>query len=127
METLSDDRDDPGERNLFLKTSFYPRIHCSFLCYIMAATSCELNSSLLMKEVKKYGCLQNKFCKECKNKYTRLNCWRKVREKFDIDAAKAGKNTITLAPQISQKKQIALRLRLPCTFGGVCSITALAS
>ena len=52
----------------------------------MAATS-ELNSSLFMEEVQKYECLYNKFSKDYKNKFTRLNCWRKIGEKFDVDAA----------------------------------------
>ena len=41
----------------------------------MAATS-ELNSSLFMEEVQKYECLYNKFSKDYKNKFTRLNCLR---------------------------------------------------
>ena len=56
----------------------------------MAATS-ELNSSLFMEEVQKYECLYNKFSKDYKNKFTRLNCWRKIGEKFDVDAAEAEK------------------------------------
>ena len=45
---------------------FYPRIHCCLLCFKIAATSCELNSSLCMKEVKKFECLYNKFLKNTK-------------------------------------------------------------
>ena len=56
----------------------------------MPATS-ELNSSLFMEEVQKYECLYNKFSKDYKNKFTRLNCWRKIGEKFDVDAAEAEK------------------------------------
>ena len=44
-----------------------------------------------MEEVQKYECLYNKFSKDYKNKFTRLNCWRKIGEKFDVDAAEAEK------------------------------------
>ena len=57
----------------------------------MAATNNEFNSSLFMEEVQIYECLYNKFCRDYKNKFIRLNCWKKIAEKFNIDAAEAEK------------------------------------
>ena len=32
----------------------------------------------------KYDCLCNEFSKDYKNKYTRMNCWTNVADKFDM-------------------------------------------
>ena len=39
-----------------------------------------------MEEVRKYPCLYNKYDKEYKNEYIKVNCWKRIAEKFDIDA-----------------------------------------
>ena len=57
----------------------------------MAETNNEFNSSLFMEEVQLYECLYNKHCRDYKNKFIRLNCWKKIAEKFNIDAAEAEK------------------------------------
>ena len=44
-----------------------------------------------MEEVQKYDCLYNKFSKNYKNKYTKMNCWRKIADKFDMSPEEAEK------------------------------------
>ena len=44
-----------------------------------------------MEEVQMYECLYNKFNKQYKNKFIRLNFWRKIAEKFGIEPAEAEK------------------------------------
>ena len=34
--------------------------------------------------IQKYDCLCNEFSKDYKNKYTRMNCWTNVADKFDM-------------------------------------------
>ena len=45
---------------------------------------------VFLEEIQKYDCLYNKFSKDYKNKYKKLNCWSKIEEKFDVDPAEAG-------------------------------------
>ena len=71
--------------------AFGRRLPCSSRIFTKMAATSELNSSLFMEEVQKYECLYNKFSKDYKNKFTRLNCWRKIGEKFDVDAAESEK------------------------------------
>ena len=42
-----------------------------------------------MEEIKIYECLYNKLCKDYKNKFIQLNCWKKVVEKFKVTPDKA--------------------------------------
>ena len=42
-----------------------------------------------MEEVQKYECIYNKFSKDYKNKYIRLNSWKAMEEKFGLDAPEA--------------------------------------
>ena len=51
----------------------------------------EFSTPLFMEEVQMYECLYNKFNKQYKNKFIRLNCWRKIAEKFGIEPAEAEK------------------------------------
>ena len=44
-----------------------------------------------MEEVQKYPAIYNKFCKDYKNKFTRMNIWKAIGEKFGLDAAEAEK------------------------------------
>ena len=37
-----------------------------------------------MEEVQKYDCLYNKFSKEYRDKYEKINCWKVIWEKFDL-------------------------------------------
>ena len=55
----------------------------------MAATTVEFNQALFMEEVQKYECIYNKFSKDYKNKYIRLNSWKAIGEKFCLDAPEA--------------------------------------
>ena len=43
----------------------------------------EFSTPLFMEEVQMYECLYNKFNKQYRNKFVRLNCWRKI-AKFPI-------------------------------------------
>ena len=73
METFSYDRDD---RRLSQKSSFLSHDSLLLMCSKMAASTTELSSSLFMEEVQKYLSIYNKFCKEYKNKFTKMNCWK---------------------------------------------------
>jgi len=42
-----------------------------------------------MEEIQKYECPYNKLCKDYKNKFIRLNCWKKIVEKFQVTPDKA--------------------------------------
>ena len=53
----------------------------------MAAENTELNTSLFMEEVQKYPAIYNKFSKDYKNKFIRMNIWKAIGEKFGLDAA----------------------------------------
>ena len=44
----------------------------------MAAITVEFNQALFMEEVQKYECIYNKFSKDYKNKYIRLNSWKAI-------------------------------------------------
>ena len=80
----------------------YPMIHILLLmCSKMAASTTELNTSLFMEEVQKYPSIYNKFCKDYKNKFIRMNCWKAIGEKLGLDAAEAEKNTRMFAPRMA--------------------------
>ena len=55
----------------------------------------ELNTCLFMEEVQKYESLHNKFSKDYKNKYVRVNNWEKIGENFAISPEQAKKKKIT--------------------------------
>ena len=57
----------------------------------MAAEKKELNTALFMEEVQKYPAIYNKFCKDYKNKFVRMNIWEAIGDKFALDAAEAEK------------------------------------
>ena len=50
----------------------------------MASGSDNFNSALFMEEIQKYECLYNKLCKDYKNKFIRLNCWKKSGKSFRL-------------------------------------------
>ena len=84
METLSDDRGDRSDRKLSQKSSLVTPCLCDFK---MAAE----NTESFMEEVQKYPAIYNKFCKDYKNKFTRMNIWKAIGQKFGLDAAEAEK------------------------------------
>ena len=55
------------------------------------AADTEFNKSVFMEEVQKYPAIYNKVCKDYKNKFIVMNIWKKVGEKFGLDAAEAEK------------------------------------
>ena len=55
----------------------------------MAAENTELNTSLFMEEVQKCPAIYNRFSKDYKNKFIRMNILKAIGEKFRLDAAKA--------------------------------------
>ena len=57
----------------------------------MASGSDNFNSALFTEEIQKYECLYNKLCKDYKNKFIRLNCWKKIGEKFQVTPDEAEK------------------------------------
>ena len=50
-----------------------------------------VSAGVFLEEVQKYPCLYNKFCKEYKDKYIKINCWRKIGEKFSLTPEEAEK------------------------------------
>ena len=50
----------------------------------MAAENTELNTSLFMEEVQKYPAIYNKFFKDYKYKFIRMNIWKAIGEKFGM-------------------------------------------
>ena len=44
-----------------------------------------------MEEIQKYECIYNKFSREYKDKFKRLNCWTKIGENVHLNAAEAKK------------------------------------
>ena len=51
------------------------------------ASGGDVNVVFLMEEVQKYDRLYNKYSKSYKDKYTKINCWTEIGEKFDMSAA----------------------------------------
>ena len=43
-----------------------------------------LNTADFMEEMRNYECLYNKFSRDYKNNFFRLNCWKKIGEKFKM-------------------------------------------
>ena len=56
------------------KIECYPRSHHSYSN--MVAENTELNTSLVVEEVQKYPVIYNKFSKEFKTKFIRMNTWK---------------------------------------------------
>ena len=52
-----------------------------------------------MEEMQKYDCLYNKYSKSYKDKYIKINYWKKIGEKFDMNAADAEKKFENVKPQ----------------------------
>ena len=52
-------------------------------------TASTVSAGVFLEEVQKYPCLYNKFCKEYKDKYIKINCWRKIGEKFSLTPEEA--------------------------------------
>ena len=52
----------------------YPRGHQSY--FNMVAENTELNTSLVVEEVQKYPVIYNKFSKDYKTKFIRMNIWK---------------------------------------------------
>ena len=68
-------------------------------------TSCgEVNVVFFMEEMQKYDCLYNKYSKSYKDKYIKINCWKKIDEKFDMSAADAEKKFENVKPQADRVK-----------------------
>ena len=57
----------------------------------MASGSDNFNSALFKEEIQKYECLYSKLCKDYKNKFISLNCWKKIGEKFQVTPDEAEK------------------------------------
>ena len=64
----------------------------------------EVNVVFFMEEMQKYDCLYNKYSKSYKDKYIKINCWKKIDEKFDMSAADAEKKFENVKPQADRVK-----------------------
>ena len=51
----------------------------------------EIDTEQFMEEIRKYDCLFNRFSKEFKDKFKKINAWSKVGEVFSIYPAAAEK------------------------------------
>ena len=73
------------------------------------------DSMFFFKEVQKYDCLYNKFSKDYRDWFMKLNCWTKIAQKFDINPSKAEKNFKNLRTAyglfLKKKKKIPLGSR----------------
>ena len=124
METLLDDRDDRDDRSLSQKASFPSPF------FALSREDClgvrefspkwrQRRSSTLLYLWKRYrntsACTTN--FQRIKNKFTRLNCWRKIGEKFDVDAAEAEKKYKNIRTAYGRylKKKHATRFALRLT------------
>ena len=84
----------------------YPRVHCNFLTSKMASGSATV---LFLEETQKYDCLYNKFSKDYKNKFKKMNCWTKIAEKLDMspcEVEKKFKNIRTAYGRFLKKKSV---------------------
>ena len=55
---------------------YHPELNTASKPTCMAAITAKCNQALFMEEVQKYECIYNKFSKDYKNKYIRLNSWK---------------------------------------------------
>ena len=55
-----------------------------------------LNVNKFLAEVQLYECLYNKYSRDFKNKYKKINCWKKVAEKVGLSAEAAEKKFTSL-------------------------------
>ena len=88
----------PGDSSAWLRSECIPLCTVSrpellavFDTFKMASGSVNFNSALFMEEIQKYECLHNELCKDYKNKFIRLNCWKKIGEKFQATPDEAEK------------------------------------
>ena len=63
-----------------------------------------MNVVFFMEEMQKYDCLYNKYSKSYKDKYVKINCWKKIDEKFDMSADNAEKKFENVKPQADRVK-----------------------
>ena len=52
----------------------------------------ELSSEIFMEEIRNYRCLHDKFWKDFKDKYIKLNSWKSVGDKFGLPPDAVEKN-----------------------------------
>ena len=94
-----DDRDDTsdvmettlrrlGRSKAILECNRLSQNSLLFLGYKMAAA---YQSTGFIKEVQKYENLYNKFSRDYKDRFMRVNCFKEIGEKFQMDAAEAEK------------------------------------
>ena len=57
----------------------------------MASAAPSVPTAAFMEEVQKYNCIYNKYSKDFKNKFIKINCWKKIGEKFCISPEEAEK------------------------------------
>ena len=57
----------------------------------MAASNDGNNICTFMEEIQKYDCIYNKYSRDYKNKFIRMNCFQKIGKKFGISAEEAKK------------------------------------
>ena len=48
-----------------------------------------LDKAKFMEELQKYDCLYNKFSRDFKDKYKKMNCWKMLGEKFNVEPQEA--------------------------------------
>ena len=73
--------------------------------------------------IQKYDCLCNEFSKDLyKNKYTKVNCWRNVADKFDMSPEDAEKKVKDICLFFSQRSRQSYGDQLIVEIVGIASI-----
>ena len=62
-----------------------------YTCVSFGKMEGEIDTEQFMEEIRKYDCLFNRFSKEFKDKFKKINAWSKVGEVFSISPAAAEK------------------------------------
>ena len=90
----------PGDSSAWLRSEYIPpctvsrpKLLAVFDIFKMASGRDNFNSALFMEEIQKYECLNYKLCKDYKNKFIRLNCWKKSGKSFRLLQTKRKRRT----------------------------------
>ena len=62
-----------------------------YMCVSFGKIEGKIYAKQFMEEIRKYDCSFNRFSKECKDKFKKMNAWSKVGEFFSISPAAAEK------------------------------------
>ena len=101
METTQNFSSDGSNKNAFLECIAHTE---NIWTFFKMVSDREVNVVFFMEEMQKYDCLYNKYSKSYKDKYIKINDWKKIGEKFDMSAADAEKKFENVKPQTDRVK-----------------------